>query len=172
MLNIRKIQTEQYGWQNWNFPNGKSLHTALGIAEEIGELAHAVLAVGERRHDIYDAVGDIAIYMLGLANREEFDIQSALREFPGDVQPILFPYVGVLTLTHASGKLMHAVLKREQGIRGRSDRDVQEQFVNLWRTLIAASVGLRIDFEACVTDTWNEVRKRDWRQNSATGAVK
>jgi NTP pyrophosphatase (non-canonical NTP hydrolase) len=71
-----------------NFPNSDSVEQLLGVVEEVGELAHAVLKFRqgirgtseEHRAETIDAVGDILIYLINFCNYEKIDIAACLAE--------------------------------------------------------------------------------------------
>jgi NTP pyrophosphatase (non-canonical NTP hydrolase) len=78
---LHKLQTERAEWAARNFPNAGAKEHALGVCEEAGELAHAVLKMapglqdgGSIRGDeeslmaeAADAIGDCIIYLAGVA---------------------------------------------------------------------------------------------------------
>ena len=74
-INLNKIQDEIAEWTERNFPTHPAYHPLLGVAEEVGELSHAHLKqeqsirTGEdHQADLFDAVGDIKIYLLDYCN--------------------------------------------------------------------------------------------------------
>lgn len=85
---LAKIQFELKSWQKHNFPNRDNWEPAMGIAEESGELCHAVLkrhqgirgTPEEHKAAIKDAVADIIIYCADLANAEGFSLEATVSE--------------------------------------------------------------------------------------------
>lgn len=89
---LQKIQTERAKWAARNFPNAGALHHIAGLAEEVGELAHAVLKMapgtagdtairGEKDAHLEaaaDAVGDTIIYLLGICSDLGLDASECL----------------------------------------------------------------------------------------------
>jgi NTP pyrophosphatase (non-canonical NTP hydrolase) len=87
---LQQIQAEQKAWATYNFPmsegQDKLWISALGAAEEVGELCHAVL----KRHQgirgtevehiaaIEDGIGDICIYLIDLCNRLGLDFEVCI----------------------------------------------------------------------------------------------
>jgi NTP pyrophosphatase (non-canonical NTP hydrolase) len=75
--NLRQLQARQGVWQKKNFPGGDDTNPILGVVEEVGELAHAVLkarqgirgTIEEHEAAAMDAVGDIVIYLIALCNK-------------------------------------------------------------------------------------------------------
>jgi len=78
---IARIQGERAVWSRHNFPNAGAKEHALGVCEEAGELAHAVLKLAPGTADGHsirgdkaalldeaaDALGDLLIYACGVA---------------------------------------------------------------------------------------------------------
>ena len=87
---IRELQQEHRSWLAHNFPNQGTIDPFLGMVEEVGELAHALLkykqgirghAAGEvdRYSDaIIDGLGDLFIFMLSFSNSHNLDLESAI----------------------------------------------------------------------------------------------
>lgn len=69
-MDLDTIQEENRKWVDRNFPQNNDSNTAfMGMVEELGELAHARLKKQQSIRNItagaeYDAIGDMAIYML------------------------------------------------------------------------------------------------------------
>lgn len=76
-------------WREHCFPpqHRSPVMQALGVAEEAGELAHAILKMeqgirgSEAQHvnEAIDAVGDIIIYLSGIASSLGFDLETAVK---------------------------------------------------------------------------------------------
>lgn len=72
------LQAAARAWRHANFPPATRtlVHQVLGVAEETGELSHAVLKMeqgirgDEEKHmlDAQDAIGDIVIYLTGVCD--------------------------------------------------------------------------------------------------------
>jgi NTP pyrophosphatase (non-canonical NTP hydrolase) len=81
---IRRLQAEQSEWAQRNFKNRDPIHPVLGVVEEVGELAHALLkqAQGIRgthsEHTVaaQDAVGDIVIFLCDVCTQRGWDLAS------------------------------------------------------------------------------------------------
>jgi len=79
-------------WVQRNFPcadNSRTvLRCALGVAEESGELAHAILkadqglrgSVAEHDEAAKDAIGDITIFAMHLCHIKGWDFDAIVRE--------------------------------------------------------------------------------------------
>lgn len=96
MKSITEIQKAVGEWADKNFPSEESrgrLRCALGVAEESGELAHAVLKRDQgirgtaKKHDAdaKDAIGDIVIYLMDFCHRAGWDFESIVREIADEV---------------------------------------------------------------------------------------
>jgi NTP pyrophosphatase (non-canonical NTP hydrolase) len=88
-MDIATLQEEHLDWLEHNFPGQPSYQPLLGLAEEVGELAHAQLKGEQRIRGMtgkavvdakYDAVGDIFIYLMSYCNAESIDLSLAIRE--------------------------------------------------------------------------------------------
>lgn len=87
VCDLSYLQERRNKWVAHNFPGKDTLITStLGVVEEVGELAHHILKrdQGIRKEDheaeIKDAVGDIIIYLMGVATHEGFDIGQIVQE--------------------------------------------------------------------------------------------
>jgi NTP pyrophosphatase (non-canonical NTP hydrolase) len=87
---LRFLQEESQKWREHSFPpeNRTVELQVLGVAEEAGELAHAILKrkQGIRGDSAYhvgqaaDAVGDIIIYLAGVCTSLDLDMQTCVDE--------------------------------------------------------------------------------------------
>lgn len=76
-------------WETRNFGAGTLAHRALGVCEEAGELAHAILkheqgirGMGDRdamREAAGDAIADVTIYAINLATALRLDFGTLVR---------------------------------------------------------------------------------------------
>ena len=81
---LRQTQLDLAAWQNRNFGAVPPELQALGAAEEIGELCHAILKRAQRilgygdpqvaGPAIADAIGDALIYLTNLSTTERLDL--------------------------------------------------------------------------------------------------
>jgi NTP pyrophosphatase (non-canonical NTP hydrolase) len=84
------LQKQHQAWEDVNFPEStqNTFHSFVGVTEEVGELAHALLKAdqhirgSEEEHDAagQDAVGDIFIYMAGLCNKRGWNMQKCIEK--------------------------------------------------------------------------------------------
>lgn len=93
---ISELQDEHLEWAQYNFdPNSrKPIMMVLGIVEEMGELAHAILK-GEQgirgtqeKFDIIakDAIGDMFVFMMGFCNARGWSLENIVLETWGRVR--------------------------------------------------------------------------------------
>lgn len=90
MTQLSDIQSRLAIWQNNNFPTKDKprllLQCTLGVAEESGELCHAVLkrdqgirgTHAENTDKMRDAIGDIAIFAMQICSAEGFDFEQVI----------------------------------------------------------------------------------------------
>ncbi len=132
----------------------------LGLVEEAGELAEA-----DSKRDlaaIGDALADIMIFAL--------DYCSGMGWDAGDMWAVNAPapqagFIGILV---SLGKLCHAHLKQAQGIRVSEDHEKAAR-----KALEALFSCLRLKDASLVErtlQTWQTVKKRDWKANPVTAA--
>lgn len=86
---LRVFQDEHRDWLKYNFPDQAPHDALLGLAEEVGELAHAHLKFeqgirglneAEYRRQAGDAIGDIMIYLASYCNTNGFDMAWELEK--------------------------------------------------------------------------------------------
>lgn len=85
---LATLQMRVHDWRKKAYPDTRGIELqALGVAEESGELCHAVLKFKqgirgydfEKTHDeVGDAIGDIIIYAMGVADQLDISIEEAL----------------------------------------------------------------------------------------------
>lgn len=87
-MDFRGLQVRQGVWQRKNFPAQTWVENLLGVQEELGELAHALLKQMQgirgtpevHEAEARDAVGDILIFLAGLCNTRDWDMQDIVQE--------------------------------------------------------------------------------------------
>lgn len=83
---LNKLQNEIKAWTEKNFPDATAEEQFIGVVEEVGELAHAILKLkqgirGTEQQLIeeeHDAIGDIAIYLINYCERRGYDFEKIL----------------------------------------------------------------------------------------------
>lgn len=92
-MRIRELQSEIHEWSLANFPEQTPEQSFLGVVEEVGELAHALLKQqqsirGGEDHEaqIRDAVGDIVIFLSEFCSRSGFSLERTVLETWGEVK--------------------------------------------------------------------------------------
>ena len=84
------------------------------------------------------------------------------------------PYQPILGAAEEVGELAHAYLKMEQGIRGNTDEhtaNMKDAVADCVIFLMDFCNQMGWDFETLLTQTWDEVKKRDWKKDSWQGAA-
>lgn len=89
-INLSYLQGRAQAWREKSFPaeHRTAPLQALGVCEEAGELAHAVLKMeqgirGTREEHlaaVADACGDIFIYMTGVCSALDINLEIAIKE--------------------------------------------------------------------------------------------
>ena len=85
------------------------------------------------------------------------------------VHPAWHPLLGI---QEEVGELSHAHLKSEQGIRGNVDTHRLEKIDAIGDIVIYLADYCNqegLDLEACVSETWRQVSKRDWNEDKEFG---
>jgi NTP pyrophosphatase (non-canonical NTP hydrolase) len=95
-MDLLELQSQAAVWRHNNFPPSTRtpLHQLAGVTEEVGELAHALLKMSqgirgdEEKHrlDAEDAMGDIVIYLTGIADHLHVDLEDCVTEAWGRVK--------------------------------------------------------------------------------------
>lgn len=84
-MDLNKLQKEVKEWTGRNFPNAEPVDPVLGVAEEIGELCHAILKMKQgirmsegHHYNAIDAIGDIVIYLADVCNKYNWDLDTCI----------------------------------------------------------------------------------------------
>lgn len=90
MLNLKKLQVEIHEWAKKNFPTTATNPTVqfLGITEEVGELAHAILKQRQNIRGTFeeheaakkDAIGDILVFLMNFCSASGYKLDEILEE--------------------------------------------------------------------------------------------
>lgn len=154
-------------WADANF----DIHLPeLGVAEEIGELTHAVLkreqkirgeAEKKTNAEIKDALGDATVYMLHLAY-----IQKITPNFANELVPLdkEFPLLGAM---HRSAGFIILKLHHFDGVFPLVV-EWSILFSNLWNFAALHDLHLL----NLTKDVWADVSKRNWRKYPQNGLTK
>lgn len=103
-LDLRAFQAEVAEWKKNNFPNSGDVQQFIGVVEEVGELAHAILKSlqgirgDEHEAEARDAVGDIMIFLLNFCSANGWDLEDILVETWDEVKErdwIQYPEAGI-----------------------------------------------------------------------------
>jgi NTP pyrophosphatase (non-canonical NTP hydrolase) len=88
MINLEQMQLEHKEWAGSNFPRADARDTLLLLGEEAGELMQAYLkrrlgirlTEEEANNLILHGVGDVLIALIAFCNKEQINIEDAVRE--------------------------------------------------------------------------------------------
>jgi len=82
---MRELQKELHEWRMYNFPECTPEDQFMGMVEEMGEIAHALLKTkqGIRIEDeiqghakVRDGIADLVIYTMGLCSLMGWDLEA------------------------------------------------------------------------------------------------
>ena len=183
MLTFEQLQAELRPWVEHNFGKRPPWQPALGLQEEAGELAHAVLkkAQGIRgtaeEHDaaIRDAVADLVIFLADWCNGHAIapfgsgsfaDLQwAAVLSIGNGIAWKAALYIGsdVGALVHGEAANIGAHLD------GRARMSAQA--ISVARSIAHFCAISKIDLQQAVEETWAKVRRRDWKANPSAADV-
>jgi NTP pyrophosphatase (non-canonical NTP hydrolase) len=85
------------------------------------------------------------------------------------------PYQPILGATEEVGELAHAYLKMEQGIRGTKEEHtaaMKDAVGDCVIFLMDLCNQMGWDFENVVNETWDHVKKRNWKQDNLQDTAK
>lgn len=88
LMTFRDIERAVTAWATYNFPAATADQQLLGVVEELGELAHAVLKSQqgirgyseEDTAEAQDAVGDLLIFLINFCNLNGWNVLNILRD--------------------------------------------------------------------------------------------
>ena len=120
-----ELQVRQGEWQKKNFPNAEKWECVLGIVEELKEYDEAFDS-----SEIIDAAADTMIYILGLCNANEYNIEDIVNFSVYDDDELNIHLDSNFSLLKVAGNICHAYLKMHQGIRKNEDH-MSELYKNL-----------------------------------------
>lgn len=87
-MNLRELQRQRARWADENFGPTPAWQNTLGVCEEAGELAHAILKRAQHirgdddKHqaDAEDAVGDIVMYLMGVCDNLNVYLEDVIQD--------------------------------------------------------------------------------------------
>ena len=167
MKTLTQIYNEHGIWEAKNFPDSNATDNVLGMIEEVGELAHAILKREQgirvnENHDaeIRDAIADITLFLFGFVKKRYLRIEDVIREASyyviytsSDISEF------ISKLSCAVGGLIH------NGYAAGDELSCGRILGNLY---IIADI-LKIDFQDNLNQVWEQVKQRDWNINKKNG---
>lgn len=93
-MQLNEIQEQIDRWRGYNFPKATPDQQFMGMTEELGELAHAILKgqqgirgySPEDTAEIKDAIGDLMIYLLNFCSMHEWSALEILQDVWDEVK--------------------------------------------------------------------------------------
>lgn len=162
---LATIQQEQRAWALRNFGQQTTTQMALGLIEELGEVAEAWML--DDMPKLFDAIGDVAIYMSNYCNISGWELARLyeLRQ-PRDKNAEKMPHF----VTPLMRAIAHHQLKGDQNIRGGTEHHARMMEGVLRNVLfqleaLAPRAMKGGTFLAILDLTWQKVGKRDWVKN-------
>lgn len=81
MADLQQLQEDLHIWRMRNFPDATPNQQFLGMVEEMGEMAHAMLKTDQQirgavYEDIKDAIADLTIFMMGFCSLMGWDLST------------------------------------------------------------------------------------------------
>lgn len=172
-FNFRDLQDEAAAWTEHNFPNQKPFEPALGMVEELGEFADAVMrplqemmgsaGVPQEALRVFamaSCLGTIAHCRLkqlqGIRGSHEELEAEAVRASQTLVQLALYGDANSIRMPGTSPKALE------------DSKDAVADLI-IFTTNFCTKMGW--DFQQIVESTWREVAKRDWTKNKVDGSA-
>jgi hypothetical protein len=179
---LKTMQDERREWVARNFPNSidpenPGVDSMLGVIEELGELTHAHLkqaqgirgTVEEHEANKKDSIGDMTIYLLGVAEHGSFMLGDVVEDVPfGTVTTgILNDEMLLFKLARIVGRL--AVMQTNPSGHSHGRSKSCAYVVHLLALYCEAHAW---DYEAEVQAVWDRVKQRDWVADPHSGGEK
>lgn len=172
---IETIQREHLAWATYNFGERRPDDPHLGMIEEVGELAHAMLKRRQgirgnaEQHDAKakDAIGDISIYMIDFCNLTGIDVELMHTEALEMPRRSYSDQESILRIQVAMGIMAARVI--DESYRG---TDLRYDIRNILRGMLDLCLCRQWDFSAILNETWEDVGKRDWKKFPGDGISK
>lgn len=189
-IEFPQMALEVYTWGQYNFGDNKSkiddtvslghIGPLLGIVEECGETEDAedVDAVRDGAADTFVYFCDFCMRTLVAAGCTPEECYTRLRVIADRVKSVSSTDCDPSVVLSALGKLAHPVLKMHQGIRKVPTYEVcwekmSDGLTAVFRLCLARLASTTwVDSKSAwsvITDTWRQVRERDWVTYPATG---
>lgn len=167
-MSYDELQSEHKEWLSRMYPGQPAMIPAAGVIEETGELLHAILKLEQFRlwgkeprytpeelhAKLIDAIGDCGIYVCSLCNARKWDfdilVTSSFAYFDeGDALAM------AVSLVSDAAKVP-SMLWRDAS-----------RYMSMLKTL---TYKLKLDFYACIMQTWEEVKERRREPEAGQGA--
>jgi hypothetical protein len=190
MKDLPQIAKEVNKWSVLNFGVDNTKNTILGMVEELGELAHAVLkgrqGIRHTPEEIAemerDAIGDISIYLFDFCGRTGVSVPDmeqvnrvghlVAKEIEEDNNPLTPADEVVLQMPQAIAQIFQLY---NAGIFEKKNPSLFEEVTT--RSTIGTFISLMDDFSSkrgynyltIVNKTWDQVSNRNWVENPQSG---
>lgn len=171
---INDMQQEQHAWAVKNFGPPKLRWPALGVFEELGELAHWWLkqeqgirgtpedCIAKKK----DAIGDCVIFALEYCSLQRWQVSSILPEHELTLAELQEHAKGCAPNWGFVADALHLLYNEDQHRQFHwSYSDMSQLFFNL--AVLCNEQGWSL--QDIAVETWTRVRARDWTKNKQNG---
>jgi hypothetical protein len=182
-----RLQSEVARWVEKNFPTSPPRHQALGLIEELGELAHARLkseqgirgSVEQHTADAQDAVADSVIFFMHACSNLGWGSQEILRTTtPDEFQKTFSVPPGRSAVVHALKGLANFVeqIDLAENARTAIEKDAHLELAKnasliYLSGLAAYCTQMGWSLQRILDEVWPTVRARDWTKNVLDGGA-
>ena len=169
-------------WAVRNFGEEDGFNSYMGVIEEKGDLAHALLKMKQgirgstEKHlaDARDAVADLAIYLCNFCSREKLALDLGFEQCSGDygfTEPEMEGHLGrhcMALLDSRSAALSELFLS--WAVETPAERIHFYVVGSIVWCLVHVCQDYKLgEFDEILTSTWATVKQRDWKKNPVTG---
>lgn len=159
MIDWTTLIAERNAWVSHNFPvptirnPGESL---LGCIEELGELTHAVLKLGQdirgpaAKHEeqMIDSIGDLSVYLMGVMSWANYEPNPKL-----GIDPV---HGSLHRMAYDVGVMNRYYLIEQEALYYQAPID------NLVKGMMLFCDGRGWGYQEILETTWKQVSQRDW----------
>lgn len=157
---IANLVINHNAWLIKNFDDLDPRNFVLGIVEEWGEYLNSL-----DEEDIKDSLCDLLFYVMSLCKSLSIDYPDNFEIGEGEVD----------TVEIILGKISHSLLKMNQGIRGSSEKHLEDLKSNIYSLVYTIVTIYFKSYSAYLTsmlEVWEVVGKRSWKEFPYNGVSK
>lgn len=169
-----KFQADLKCWLDYNFPDTTRDQQIMGVVEELGELFECQILYdsgtgsGQEEKALKDAVGDVVIFLCNYCTKADISLCYSIEKW----QNHNFGNTTGAAMINL-GRLCHADLKHQQGIRGydeeKTRQELHKYIAGVYCSLSNYCRTINLHIESCIDVALEAIKKRDWVVNPVTG---